>query len=101
MKSVFYSFLKLLRENNTKILAFLYKTTFEILPKETVAFVGESGCGKSTIINLIAHLYYKNGGDILFDDVKIEDLSREFVKENIAVVNQFPYIFNMNLSCFL
>jgi len=75
----------------------LNKTTFEILPKETVAFVGESGCGKSTIINLIAHLYYKNGGDILFDDVKIEDLSREFVKENIAVVNQFPYIFNMTI----
>ncbi len=75
----------------------LNKASFEILPKQTVAFVGESGSGKSSIINLISHLYYKTSGDILFDDVKIEDLSREFVKNNIAVVNQFPYIFNMSI----
>lgn len=71
--------------------------TFEIQPKQTVAFVGESGSGKSTIINLIAHLYYKNSGEIFFDDVCIEDLSRDFVKNNIAVVNQFPYIFNTSI----
>lgn len=71
--------------------------SFEILPKQTVAFVGESGSGKSTIINLISHLYYKTSGDIYFDKTKIEDLSKEFVKENIAVVNQFPYIFNMSI----
>ena len=81
-------------DNGTKV---LNKTTFEIMPKETVAFVGESGCGKSTIINLIAHLYYKSSGDIYFDNMKIEDLSKEFVKDNIAVVNQFPYIFNMSI----
>lgn len=75
----------------------LNKASFEILPKQTVAFVGESGSGKSSIINLIAHLYYKTSGDILFDDVCIEDLSRDFIKNNIAVVNQFPYIFNMSI----
>jgi len=81
-------------EEGTKVLD---GASFEILPKQTVAFVGESGSGKSTIINLIAHLYYKSGGNIYFDDTKIEDLSREFVKNNIAVVNQFPYIFNMSI----
>ena len=81
-------------DNGQKVLD---KASFEILPKETVAFVGESGCGKSTIINLIAHLYYKTSGDILFDNLKIEDLSRDFIKNNIAVVNQFPYIFNMTI----
>ena len=75
----------------------LDKMSFEILPKQTVAFVGESGSGKSSIINLIAHLYYKSGGKIYFDDVEIDDLSRDFIKENIAVVNQFPYIFNMSI----
>lgn len=75
----------------------LNKTSFEIKPKQTVAFVGESGCGKSTIINLIAHLYYKDSGSILFDNIPIEDLSREFIKNNIAVVNQFPYIFNLSI----
>jgi len=75
----------------------LDNASFEILPKETVAFVGESGSGKSTIINLIAHLYYKTKGNIYFDETKVEDLSRNFIKENIAVVNQFPYIFNMSI----
>lgn len=75
----------------------LKNASFEILPKQTVAFVGESGCGKSTIISLIAHLYYKNSGQILFDDVPIEELSKDFIRENIAVVNQFPYIFNISI----
>lgn len=75
----------------------LDNASFEILPKQTVAFVGESGSGKSTIINLIAHLYYKTAGKIYFDDTQIEDLSREFIKNNIAVVNQFPYIFNLTI----
>ena len=75
----------------------LDKATFEILPKQTVAFVGESGSGKSTIINLISHLYYKTAGKIYFDDTQIEELSRDFIKNNIAVVNQFPYIFNMSI----
>ncbi|MBQ7351525.1 MAG: ABC transporter ATP-binding protein [Clostridia bacterium] len=81
-------------DNGKKVLD---KASFEIMPKQTVAFVGESGSGKSTIINLISHLYYKTGGQIYFDETKIEDLSREFVKNNIAVVNQFPYIFNMSI----
>ncbi len=75
----------------------LDRTSFEIKPRQTVAFVGESGCGKSTVINLIAHLYYKNSGQILYDGVAIEELSRDFIKNNIAVVNQFPYIFNLSI----
>ena len=75
----------------------LDKASFEIMPKETVAFVGESGSGKSTIINLISHLYYKTSGKIYFDDTEIEELSRDFIKNNIAVVNQFPYIFNLSI----
>ncbi|MDE6583469.1 MAG: ABC transporter ATP-binding protein/permease, partial [Clostridia bacterium] len=75
----------------------LKNASFEILPRQTVAFVGESGCGKSTIINLIAHLYTKKSGKILFDNVPIENLSKDFIKNNIAVVNQFPYIFNITI----
>ncbi len=75
----------------------LQNASFMIEPKQTVAFVGESGCGKTTIINLIAHLYYKNSGNIFYDDVPIEAVGRDFIKENIAVVNQFPYIFNISI----
>ena len=75
----------------------LSDASFKIDSKQTVAFVGESGCGKTTIINLISHMYYKTAGNIFFDGVPIENLSREFVKKNIAVVNQFPYIFNLSI----
>jgi len=81
-------------DNNSRVLS---DASFKINAKQTVAFVGESGCGKTTILNLISHMYYKSSGNIYFDGVPIENLSREFVKKNIAVVNQFPYIFNLSI----
>lgn len=71
--------------------------TFKIEPKSTIAFVGESGCGKSTITSLIGHLYYKDSGQILLGDNEIDDLSKEFIRDNIAIVNQFPYLFNLSI----
>ena len=68
--------------------------SFEIKPNTTVAFVGRSGSGKSTILNLIAKLYTVNGGEILFDRTNINDLSKEAVRNNVSLVNQFPYIFD-------
>lgn len=81
-------------DSSSKVLS---DASFKIDSKQTVAFVGESGCGKTTILNLISHMYYKTSGNIYFDGVPIESLSREFVKKNIAVVNQFPYIFNLSI----
>ena len=81
-------------DNDSRVLS---DASFTIDSKQTVAFVGESGCGKTTILNLISHMYYKTSGNIYFDGVPIENLSREFVKKNIAVVNQFPYIFNLSI----
>ncbi len=70
---------------------------FEIKPKTTTALVGESGCGKSTITSLIGHLYYKNSGKILLGNSEIDTLSKEFIRDNIAIVNQFPYLFNLSI----
>lgn len=75
----------------------LKNVSFDIKAKSTVAIVGESGSGKSTIANLIGHLYYKNSGTILFGNHKIEDLNKEFIRENITIVNQFPYLFNLSI----
>lgn len=75
----------------------LENLSFKITPRQTVALVGESGCGKTTITSLIAHLYYKNSGDILFDGTSIDNLDKGFIKENVAVINQFPYIFNISI----
>lgn len=69
---------------------------FKIKRNTHVAFVGESGCGKSTIVGLICKLYTPNQGKIKFDNKNSEDLSRDFYK-NVTMVNQFPYLFNMTI----
>lgn len=71
--------------------------SFKIPAKSTIAFVGESGCGKSTITSLIGHLYYKDSGKIYLGNYEIDELSKEFIRDNIAIVNQFPYLFNLSI----
>lgn len=71
--------------------------SFKIAPKSTIALVGESGCGKSTITSLIGHLYYKDSGKIKLGKYEIDELSKEFIRDNIAIVNQFPYLFNLSI----
>ncbi len=70
---------------------------FEIRPGESVAFVGASGCGKSTVFNLISRLYEVNEGTIRFDGVDIQDLDVESVRGNLAVVCQSPYLFQLSI----
>lgn len=75
----------------------LKNVSFSIKPKTTIAFVGESGCGKSTITGLIGHLYYKDSGEIWIGSHEISNLSKQFIRDNIAIVNQFPYLFNLSI----
>lgn len=68
-----------------------------IKPDEITAFVGGSGCGKTTVISLISKLYDVKEGHILFDGVDQDELSKEFIRSKIAIVTQTPYIFNMSI----
>ena len=70
--------------------------SFTIKANTHVAFVGESGCGKSTIVALICKLYDPNSGVILFDETNSMALSQSFGK-NVAMVNQYPYLFNLTI----
>jgi ABC-type multidrug transport system fused ATPase/permease subunit len=63
----------------------------------TVAFVGLSGSGKSTTINLISKLYETNKGQVKIDGIDIRRLSKETIRSNISVVSQKPYIFNISV----
>ena len=73
------------------------KLSFTIEPNTTVAFVGKSGTGKSTILSLISKLYDADKGKILIDGVEIKDLTKECLRTNISLINQFPYIFDMSV----
>lgn len=61
---------------------------------EIVALVGDSGGGKSSLINLLVRFYDVNSGEIRFDNTNIKDISLEELREQISIVTQRVYIFN-------
>ncbi len=71
---------------------------FSIEPKDTVAVVGKSGSGKSTIINLLSKVYEVTEGEILIDGNNVNDLDKFSLRNNIAVISQKPYLFNMTIK---
>ncbi len=72
--------------------------TFKVEPNKMIAIVGKSGEGKSTILKLISKSYSAHSGEILIDNHNINDLSEETIKNNISVVSQSPYIFNLSIK---
>ena len=72
--------------------------TFTVNPDETVAFVGKTGSGKTTIFNLLCKMYEVDKGEILIDDININELDKDTIRGNITVISQSPYIFNMSIK---
>lgn len=65
---------------------------------ETVALVGDSGGGKSSLINLIVRFYDTTNGEILINNDSIKDLDLKSLRENISIVTQRVYIFNDSIA---
>lgn len=64
---------------------------------EVVAIVGEAGSGKTMLINLILRLFEPTNGKITLDNINIFDFNKETYSNNVSVVNQKPFIFNMSI----
>ena len=75
-------------------LSILNNISFSISKGEKIAFVGDSGGGKTTTINLLMRFYDRDSGYILLDGQKIENIQIESLRRNIAIVSQRVYIFN-------
>ena len=71
--------------------------TFTVEPGQTVALVGESGCGKTTTLQLLQRFYQIQEGEILIDGVNINDLNPKYVRSLIGVVPQGPVLFSMSI----
>lgn len=71
--------------------------SFKVNANETVAFVGKSGAGKTTIFNLLCKMYEPKKGIISIDGVNIKKLDKDSIRGNITVISQNPYIFNMSI----
>ena len=78
--------------------AILEKISFKIKAGDTVAFIGSTGSGKSTLINLIPRFYDVTEGDIFIDGVNIKDITQETLHEIIGYVPQQGILFSGPVS---
>jgi ATP-binding cassette subfamily B multidrug efflux pump len=72
----------------------LKDVSFSVKPGETVAIVGHTGSGKTTIISLLNRLYHIQKGTIHIDDVNIEDYDLDILRKNVGVVLQDVFLFS-------
>ena len=68
--------------------------SFSVNKGETIAFVGHTGSGKSSIINVLMRFYEFQSGRILLDGVDIRDYSQEELRKNIGLVLQEPFLYH-------
>ena len=71
---------------------------FEVKKGETVAFVGKTGVGKTTLCDLIPRFYDPTEGRILFDGVDLREFTRDSLLSHIAVVTQEPFLFDTTVE---
>lgn len=76
----------------------LNNCSFVINANEKVAIIGGNGSGKTTILNLIARTYKNEEGKILIDDISINELPEKFLRDNVTMISQDFYIFNMSIK---
>lgn len=76
----------------------LRNISFHVNPGETVAFVGHTGAGKTSIINLLSRFYEVQQGEIAVDGLNIRDLRQEDLRKHIAVVLQDVFLFSGDIK---
>ena len=69
-----------------------------IIPNKKIAIVGKSGIGKSTLFNLLLRYFDTTEGSILIDDINILDLTEESLRNNISIIRQNPFLFNLSIK---
>lgn len=78
---------------------YLFKDiSFKANKGETVAFIGSTGSGKSTLINLVPRFYDATDGEVLVDGINVKDYTQEFLRNKIGYVSQKAVIFNDTIN---
>ncbi len=76
----------------------LYDITFTAKPGETTAFIGSTGCGKSTLVNLIPRFYDVTEGKITIDGQDVRDLTQHELRDKLGYVPQKGVLFSGNIA---
>lgn len=76
----------------------LKNVSFEVIPGSSIALVGPTGAGKTTIINLLARFYDATDGRILIDGVDIQSYTRDSLRKSFGIVLQDTYLFTGSIK---
>jgi len=76
-----------------KVKQVLFDIDINTQPGQKIAFVGGTGAGKTTIINLINRFYETNSGQILYDGIPIKDISKDSLRKSMSIVLQETHLF--------
>ncbi|MBQ4253756.1 MAG: ABC transporter ATP-binding protein, partial [Erysipelotrichaceae bacterium] len=75
----------------------LYDINLRIKAGETVAIMGPTGSGKSTLVHLLTRLYDYNSGSLKIGDVEVRDMQKKFLRQNVGIVLQEPFLFSKTI----
>jgi ATP-binding cassette subfamily B protein len=75
----------------------LKKVSFHIQPGQAVALLGSTGSGKTSLVNLLPRFHDYTGGRILLDGVELTKYSREYLRRQIGIVEQEPFLFSRSI----
>ncbi len=76
----------------------LYNFNLDVEPGQEIALVGATGSGKTTVVNLLMRFYLVDKGEILVDGVNIQNIQRDFLRKNIAIVLQDTVLFSNTIE---
>lgn len=71
--------------------------SLKIEPNKKIAIIGKSGQGKSTLFNLLTRIFDPISGSVSVDGVNIEKLSEDYIRSQISIIRQEPFIFNRSI----
>ncbi|MCB2352748.1 ABC transporter ATP-binding protein [Clostridium estertheticum] len=71
--------------------------TFKVARGETVAIVGPTGSGKSSLVHLLLRLYDYNSGSIKIDGIELKDIERKHMRSNVGIVLQEPFLYSRSI----
>jgi len=75
----------------------LKNVSFKVDPGQAIALLGSTGSGKTSLINLLPRFHEYTGGRILLDGLELKDYSREYLRSQIGIVEQEPFLFSRSI----
>lgn len=76
----------------------LNNLSFRIKPGQKIALIGSSGCGKSTVTQLLERFYDASSGDILIGNYNLKELNLSWLRSQISIVSQEPILFDTSIA---